>query len=264
MNNAIYQPGVHPISSARVAHAALGAPEDRDAYIADTVVIDRLNAINFPIETNTRATRAFQLRAVTYAVQTLGMHQVLDIGPGLPPHIMADTHSIASLYHHDRARVLYADVDPVVTTHWNMWVTGTSIRARTLDLRSPELLDEARAHFDFRHPVAVVMTAVLDNIRPGDYPHKHVQQLISALPAGSVLALSHLTQDYDPPHVHRAAGILRDAGLPTFPRTFEEIAQFFDGLLAIGPGLVPISQWLPSHADGEAPVVHAYGGVGRK
>ncbi|WP_186767901.1 SAM-dependent methyltransferase [Streptomyces qinzhouensis] len=253
-----------PVSSARVHHAALGDPEVRDAYEADEVVVRRLLAAGVPVREMARANRAFYLRAVTCAVRELGIAQVLDIGPGLPPYSTRDTHSIADEHHHFRSRVLYADADPVVVAHWRMWADGARHRAEVLDLCDPDMiLAEARAHFDLRRPVAVVLTAVLQDIADDDHPHACVRRIMDALPSRSALIVSHLTHEQDPQLVHRAVAVSREAGLPLHPRGFEEIARFFDGLTPIGPGLLPLSLWHPTHADDQAqPMVHAYGGVG--
>ncbi|MGW1280367.1 SAM-dependent methyltransferase [Streptomyces tsukubensis] len=255
---------LRPVSSARVHHAALGGAEGREAYEADDVVVQQLLAAGVPVRELVRAGRAFYLRAVTCAVRDLGIGQVLDIGPGLPPYSTRDTHSIADEHHGFRSRVLYADVDPVVVAHWRMWTDGARHRAEVLDLRAPDtVLTEAEAHFDLRHPVAVVLTGVLEEVAGGDSPHGCVRRIVDALPSGSALIVSHLTGEQDPELVGRAVEVLSEVGLPLYPRKFEEIAGFFEGLRPVGPGLLPVSLWHPTHADDHAPpVVHAYGGVG--
>ncbi|MGW1281629.1 SAM-dependent methyltransferase [Streptomyces tsukubensis] len=255
-----------PVSSARVHHAALGNQDFYDSYEADEDVVRRLAAIGYPARAVARAGRAFHLRAVTHATETLGLHQVLDIGPGLPPHTSVDTHSIATLYTGGRARTLYADADPIVVARWDPWLQGHCVRAVALDLRQPEaLLAEADAHFDLRYPVAVVATGVLHDIEDQDQPHACMRRIMDALVPGSVLVLSHLTYEENPPLVHQAETVLRKAGLTSRARGFEDIARFFDGLTAVGPGLVPVSQWYPTGADSDdRSVVHTCGGVGIK
>jgi hypothetical protein len=51
------------------------------------------------------------------------------------------------------------------------------------------------------------------------------------------------------------------------PRTRAEFAEFFTGLGLIGPGIVPVSEWLPevpAHQRPPAEQVAIYGAVGRK
>ncbi|MGW1278002.1 SAM-dependent methyltransferase [Streptomyces tsukubensis] len=253
-----------PVSSARVHQAALGGQDFYDSYEADEDVVRRLTDIGYPARAAARAGRAFHLRAVTYATETLGLHQVLDIGPGLPPHTGVDTHSIAALYTGDRARTLYADADPIVVARWDPWLRGHHVRAAQIDLRRTEtLLAEADAHFDLRYPVVVVATAVLDTIDDQDQPHACMRRIRDALVPGSVLVLSHLTYEDNPPLVHQAETVLRKAGLTSCARGFEDIAAFFGDLTAVGPGLVPVSQWYPTGADpDDTSTVHTYGGVG--
>ena len=45
-------------------------------------------------------------------------------------------------------------------------------------------------------------------------------------------------------------------------RTRDQVAQFFDGLEMIGPGLVDLSQWLAPEAPDNG--VTSYVGIGRK
>jgi hypothetical protein len=58
--------------------------------------------------------------------------------------------------------------------------------------------------------------------------------------------------------VDRAAG---DQFREAFPG---RIARFFDGLGLVEPGVVPVSRWRPDSSGELPPLVHAYGGVGRK
>ncbi|MEU3599404.1 SAM-dependent methyltransferase [Streptomyces sp. NPDC006798] len=256
------------MSSARLQHAALGdAAEALDAYEADEDLVRTLHALGYPVREVARATRAFRLRAVTHAARDLGIAQVLEIGPGLPPRSTPASHHLVQR-HHRRARALYVDHDPLVTAHlttaYETEETGGTVRTILGDLRNTEhILDEAAAHLDLSRPVAVVATTVLDTIYDHDHPHTAVRQLLDALPTGSALISTHLTHEHHPATVQRATRTLQIAGLPTRPRSFEGIAAFFDGLTAVGPGLVPASQWHPTHADDQAPPEdHTYAATG--
>ncbi|MFE0422036.1 SAM-dependent methyltransferase [Streptomyces sp. NPDC058953] len=258
-----------PVSSARFHLAALGdAPEARDGYPGDEALVAKLTASGVPVREMARADRAFQIRAVTHLAGTTGIAQFVEIGPGLPPRSTPATHDIAFRYHRRRARVLYVDRDPEVVAHLNtatyygdVWECARTVLG---DLGRPdEILTEAAVHLDLDRPVALVMTGIVDQVADNEQPHAAVQRLLGALAPGSALVLSHLAHEHDPELIHRTARLLGDAGIPSIPRSFEEIAAFFTGLTAIGPGLVPVSQWEPDGTDDGAPhTTHTYGGVG--
>ncbi|MFE3092676.1 SAM-dependent methyltransferase [Streptomyces sp. NPDC059248] len=255
------------MSSARVHHAALGDPaEARDSYPGDEALVRQLVGIGYPVHAVARATRAFHLRAVSFVTAGLGIGQIVEIGPGLPPHTTPATHHIVTRHHHTRTRVLYIDHDPEVTAHLNTAYedAGSGIRSLTGDLRQPDdILTDIALHLDLRKPVALVATGVLDQIADHEQPHAAVRRLLNALPTRSALVATHLTHEHDPQTIHRAARLLTDAGLPTYPRGFEEIAAFFTHLTPIGPGLVPTAQWHPTHTDNHAPPTdHTYSAIG--
>ncbi|MEU5163570.1 SAM-dependent methyltransferase [Streptomyces sp. NPDC020875] len=257
-----------PVSSARFQHAALGdAAEALDAYEADEELVRTLHALGYPAREVARATRAFRLRALTHTTRDLGIAQVLEIGPGLPPRSTPASHHLVQRHHH-RARTLYIDHDPLAVTHLNTAheteETGRMVRAVLGDLRNPHhILDEAAAHLDLNRPVALVATAVLDTLYDHEHPRTHLRILLGALPPGSALIATHLTHEHNPETVHRAVRTLQIAGLPTRPRTFEDIAAFYTGLTPAGPGLVPAGQWQPTHTDNHTPANdHTYAAIG--
>ncbi|MEU5164466.1 SAM-dependent methyltransferase [Streptomyces sp. NPDC020875] len=258
-----------PVSSARFQHAALGdAAEALDAYEADEELVRTLHALGYPAREVARATRAFRLRALTHTARDLGIAQVLEIGPGLPPRSTPASHQLVQRHHHRRARTLYIDHDPLAVTHLNTAheVEGASgmVRAVLSDLHNTQhLLEEAATHLDLDQPVTLVATGVLDQVTDDMQPHAAVRRLLGALAPGSALVLSHLTPEHDPDLIHRATRTFQVAGLPTRPRTFEEIAAFFNGLTAVGPGLLPVSQWQPTHTDNHTPTNdHTYAAIG--
>nr|BAP34722.1 hypothetical protein [Streptomyces sp. ML694-90F3] len=257
-----------PVSSARFYHAALGdAPEARDGYAGDEALVAKLMANGVPAREMARALRAFQIRAVTHLARTMGIAQFVEIGPGLPPRSTPATHDIALRYHRRRARVLYVDRDPEVVAHLNI-AADNNVRgcAKTVlgDLVRPdEIIAEVNVHLDPGQPVALVLTGVLDHVADDGRPRAAVRRLLDDLVPGSALVLTHITHEHDPELIHRAARLLGDAGLTAHLRSFESVAAFFTGLTAIGPGLVPVSQWEPDGTDDGAPhTAHTYGGVG--
>jgi hypothetical protein len=71
-----------------------------------------------------------------------GVRQFLDLGSGLPN--MANTHQIAQRVAPE-ARVVYVDVDPMVSTHAAALMAGSRVVTLQADLREPEQVLGIRA-----------------------------------------------------------------------------------------------------------------------
>jgi hypothetical protein len=99
-----------------------------------------------------------------------------------------------------------------------------------------------------------------------DDPWEIVRRLVSALPNGSYLALSHATPES---FTHPSSKDLLDtvyAGTASggvTPRPKAEIERFFSGLEIAEPGAVNITAWRPEPGDPETRTLF-YGGVARK
>nr|WP_296073356.1 SAM-dependent methyltransferase [uncultured Actinoplanes sp.] len=97
-------------------------------------------------------------------------------------------------------------------------------------------------------------------------PHALVEKLMAALPSGSYLVVSHVTADHEPQRWAEFVELMRRQGMPTHPRSRDEVARFFTGLEPVAPGVVPLLRWRPPAEDTgltDAQVA-LYGGVGRK
>jgi hypothetical protein len=136
------------------------------------------------------------------------------------------------------------------------------------DLRRPaKILREARGALDFDRPIAVMLIAVLHFVPDDDGAYDVVRQILDAVPSGSYLAISHVTEDgvpgYDPERVRQTVRLLNERTSETMvPRSLADVARFYDGLEMVEPGLVPLNEWRPGDAD--LPVLPNIGGVGRK
>jgi hypothetical protein len=253
--------------SARMYDYLLGGSTN---FEVDRAAVDRATAAVGGIDnarTAARANRAFLRRAVRYLAGEAGVRQFLDIGTGIPDSDgwHADPQQIAS-----DARVVYVDNDPIVLAHAHKLLTSTAEGAAAYidgDLRDPEgLLGRAKETLDLSHPVAVVLAAVLHLVPDRDDPHGVVARLIDALPAGSYLAVSHLTSEVLPREVGELAGHLERAAEGAFvTRDLGDIRRFFEGLEIIEPGVVPVEHWRPDEAQAKPRWLSStYGGVGRK
>ena len=213
-----------------------------------------------------RANRAFGRRATIYAAQARGIGQFLDIGTGLPAPDA--THQVA---HQARrgSHVAYVDNDPVVMAHARALLTPGTAALGTCDyiaadVRDPAaLLAKAAAVLDFTEPVAVWLLAVLHFLPDFDDPAGIVAALAAALAPGSLIAISHLTDDLAPGPVTAAiAAYNARMPSPVYPRSHDEVRGLFGGLPLQWPGVVPVTQWRPAFQ--EAPgsrTCDIYGGL---
>ena len=145
-----------------------------------------------------RANRAFLRRAVRFAVAQ-GVTQFLDIGSGIPT--VGNSHEIARQAD-SKSRVVYVDVDPVAVTHSRAILVGD---VQTIvvhaDLRDPDRIvdDESiRQLIDFDRPVAVLLVAVLHFMPDEDDPRAVISRLRETVAPGSLLVISHASQDGQP------------------------------------------------------------------
>ena len=215
-----------------------------------------------------RANRAFLGRAMQYMAREEGIRQFLDIGAGLPT--ARNTHEVAQEAVPD-ARVLYVDNDPIVIAHGRALMSehGSGQTGLLLaDLRNPAaiLADPALSKtLDLDQPVGLILLAVLMFIYDSEDPYGLVSTLMSALPTGSCLAITHLTADSDPVAVAGLVAASRAEGTPVVARNHAEVEKFFAGLELLQPGVVPVTEWRsagPSPDDSAGP--YAYAAVGRK
>jgi S-adenosyl methyltransferase len=223
--------------------------------------------------TDARANRAFLGRAVRYLAGEAGIRQFLDVGTGIPN--ANNTHAVAQGIAPE-SRVVYVDNDPIVLAHAHALLRGSPDGATDYldgDLRKPAvILEQAADTLDLTKPVAVIVVGVLHVIPDAGKPYASVAALVDAVPSGSYLALSHLTNDIDTGGADMAVVTTRlDESMrttnPPALRTRAQVTRFFDGLEIIEPGVVPAAEW---RSDGETPaqpggrITPLYGAIGRK
>ncbi|CAM5661060.1 SAM-dependent methyltransferase [Streptomyces purpurascens] len=234
----------HP---ARVYDVFLGGkdhyPADRDAAAAALTANPRGYL-------DVRHNRDFLRRAVTTLVEQDGIRQFLDIGTGLPT--AENVHQIAQRVAPE-SRVVYVDNDPIVLAHARALLTsGPEGRTDYIDadLRDPaRILEQAAKTLDFDQPVALCLVAILHFVEDGEaYPL--VRELLDALPVGSRLVLSHLTEDLNPENIRAVQRTYTERGFTFVLRSRADVERFFtENFLEIAdPGVVPAHRWRPDHA----------------
>jgi hypothetical protein len=193
-----------------------------------------------------RANRAFMRRAVQFLVGQ-GIERFLDIGSGIPT--VGNVHQIAQQANPD-AQVVYVDIDPVAVAHSTAILRdnpGATIVGA--DMREPESILKHQAVQDLLRPgepVALILAAVLHFIVDDEQARRVVFTLRDALPKDSYVVISHGTFEHLPPDV--AEQVVRLYGSTSQPlriRSRAEIAQFFDRLELVEPGLVLVPLWQP-------------------
>jgi len=242
----------------------------KDNFESDRHLARRTEEVWPTVRVFARENREFMRRAVHYLAAEEGVSQYLDIGSGIPT--APNVHEIAQR-EVPSSRVVYVDNDPLVISHARSLLrSGPEGKAGYLyaDVRQPdEIIAGASEVLDFSRPVALLLIAVLHFMANEWDPQAIIGDLLCALPAGSFLAASQITDEHDPVTVHAAADIYRKAtGVPAQARpadVFEELAFTSQGLSIIEPGVVLVSEWRdqPRHRPSAAHV-SCYGAVGRK
>lgn len=210
-----------------------------------------------------RQNREF-LGRVVRVLAGAGIRQFIDIGSGLPTR--SNVHEIAQAAA-PGSRTVYVDYDRVVVTHARALLEKGSddVLVVEADLRDPRaVIAGARGLIDFGQPVAILLFAVLHFLTDAEQPGKVIRSLVEPLAPGSVMALSHITDEAIGPEAGLAAQqVYQGASAPAVPRSREKITGFFDGLELTDPGVTDIDRWPVKAAGSEIPLTF-YGGVARK
>jgi len=240
--------GVRYPNTARIWNYQLGG---KDNFAVDRQASEAANAMVKGLGVPAGADSAIESRhllqrMVDYLVGQ-GVRQFLDLGSGLPN--MANTHEIAHRVAPE-ARVVYVDIDPLVSTHAAALMAGPDVVTLRADLREPDqVLGDTRVRdtLDFGQPVGIMFMCVLHCLWDSEDPWGIVGQFRDAVAPGSYLALSHMTREA---HPEAAEGLFRMTqelhwNTPLISRDRADIARFFDGFTLVEPGLVSPAQWRP-------------------
>ncbi|MFD8535358.1 SAM-dependent methyltransferase [Streptomyces rubrogriseus] len=254
--------------SARMYDFYLGG---KDHFPVDKQAAEAVAEAYPGIFTCARENRAFMHRATRVLAQEHGIRQWLDIGTGIPtePNVHQVAQSVVP-----EARVVYADNDPLVLKYAERLMRSTPQGRTTYieaDVNDPDALlnaPELAEVLDLSRPVALSLNALMHFITDAADPYGIVERLMAALPAGSALALSHCTPDFDPPTWEKVTDIYTGGGTPVRFRSQKDVARFFDGLDLLAPGVTVGHRWRPDFPAGpDAPTdaqVSLWAGVGIK
>jgi hypothetical protein len=162
------------------------------------------------------------------------------------------------------SRIVYVDNDPLVLVHARALLTSRPegvtdyVDADMYDIDL--VLRKAARTLDFSQPVAVLFMGVLGHVKEDSDAQGIVRKAMDAVPSGSYLALYDGTDIT--PEVVEAARIWNLSAVPQYHlRSKARLAQFFEGLELVEPGLVSVTQWRP---DEQVHEIDQYGAIGRK
>ncbi|MFA1551472.1 SAM-dependent methyltransferase [Actinomadura chokoriensis] len=248
--------------SARIWNYWLGG---KDNFPVDQQAGDEYVQVFPDIIDLARHSRAFLARAIRYLAEVEGIRQFLDVGTGLPT--VDNTHEVAQRVAPD-SRIVYVDNDPLVLVHARALLTSTPDGATDYvdaDLYDPPtILRGAATTLNFSEPIALILNGIMGHVTDDATAQDLVRRLLAGLPSGSFLALNDGT-DTDEAFAEAQEGYDETGAIPYRLRRPDQVADFFDGLVMVEPGIVPVNRWRPEPNPFEpTPDAHAYGGVGRK
>ena len=244
--------GVRYPNTARIWNYQLGG---KDNYAIDRKASEAANAmvraLGVPDGAETAVESRHLLQRMVDYMLGQGVRQFLDLGSGLPN--MANTHQIAHRTAPE-ARIVYVDVDPLVSTYATALMAGPNVVTLRADLREPEQVlsdTQVRDLFDFGQPIGIMFMCVLHCLWDKEDPWGVVGQFRDAVAPGSYLALSHMTREAHPEAAEGLFRISQDLhwNTPLISRDRADIARFFDGFTLVEPGLVSPAQWRPDLDD---------------
>jgi hypothetical protein len=167
------------------------------------------------------------------------------------------------------SRIVYVDNDPLVLSHARALLTSSPEGVTAYldaDLRDTDrILEQAADTLDFTKPVAIMLLAILHYIPDLGEAQRIVARLLRAVPSGSYLTISHAASDISPEEMAEMIRRMNEhlAEGNHVGRTRDVVAQFFDGVDLLEPGVVKVTQWRPESAlEAEGPT-SLWGGVAR-
>jgi SAM-dependent methyltransferase len=233
-------------SAARVCDHLRGGGRN---FPADRDLAARLLSATPCLRTFAWSSRRWLRRVVAGAVVD-GISQILDIGCGIATD--GCSHDIAHAID-PTCRIVYVDQDPIAVAATRMVLDGQPIAGTQRPVRPVENARVVQARiqdvnavlgsvpeFDPNRRTLVVLDGVMHFVPDSDNPLEVIRAYRDAFAPGSVLALSHLTDDA----VHHgvAAGVaLWDRGPDRpVPRTYRQVREMLEAwgeLVSAGPAM---------------------------
>jgi hypothetical protein len=240
--------GIRYPNTARVWNYHLRGKDNFEADRRAAAAVEEMSVkIGVPLAADTAIEGRHLLQRMVDYMLGQGVRQFLDLGSGLPS--MANTHQIAQRVAPE-TRVVYVDIDPMVSSHASALMAGSNVVTLQADLREPgQVLGNplVRDALDFSQPVGIMFMCVLHCLWDKEDPWAVVRQFCDELPSGSYLALSHMTSEIHPQGAQALFQMTQDLhwNTPLISRSRADIMRYFDGFALVEPGLVSPAQWRP-------------------
>lgn len=234
-------------SAARMYDYLLGGSHN---FAVDREFLDKL----LTIQPNTKRwaimNRAFMRRAVLFMLDQ-GIRQFLDLGSGIPT--VGNVHEIAQAVDPE-ARVVYVDNEHVAVAHGQLLLEANENAVIVqADITKPGLVlndPVTQRLIDFSRPVGLLAVTIGHYILDDQNPSAVFAAYRDALPTGSYLALTHVTNDFDRDRTEELTDeMTKNSQNKAQARSKEEIRSFFGEYELVDPGLVTTSQWRPDLPD---------------
>ncbi|MFF5252788.1 SAM-dependent methyltransferase [Streptomyces leeuwenhoekii] len=242
----------------------------KDNYAADRAACEELDKVVPSTRRLAVNNRRFLQRVVKTLAAEHGIRQFLDHGSGLPTQ--NNVHQIAQGIAPE-SRVVYVDNDPMVLVHGRALLEQNERTAVIhADMRDTDGIfshPETQRLIDFSQPVAVLFNSVFHCIPDSetDGPPAVVRRVAERLVPGSFLVMCQLVSE-DEKVREFVTGFMDQVTQGHWGRVRQEkdVAEWFEGMEILEPGLVEVSTWRPDSEVAPRQLTQEwieFGGVGR-
>ncbi|WP_250037992.1 SAM-dependent methyltransferase [Paractinoplanes maris] len=227
-------------SEARIYNFLLGGKHnfaaDRQAAAAARGAMPDLPAI-------VRLNRQFLSEAVRLATEA-GVDQFLDLGCGIPA--TGNTYEVARRLN-PASRVVGVDLEPVAFVHGRRQLAGDPaadvLYADLLDAGEVLAARPVRDLIDLDRPLCLLLVAVAHFIPDTALLTEALGTYRSAVPAGSLLALTHACRKGPSPRVEQVRRLYNNATAPLIARDVAETTALFGDWNLAEPGVQSFGEW---------------------
>jgi hypothetical protein len=226
----------------------------KDNFAADRAAVEELDKVVPSTRALAVNNRRFMERAVRVLAEDHGIRQFLDHGSGLPTQ--NNVHQVARQVTAD-PHVVYIDIDPLVSVHGRaLLVEDERTTVIEADMRDTETIfahpDTLRL-IDFSQPVGVLFNSVFHCIPDSqtDGPLAVVRRVTERLVPGSFLVMCQLVSEH--PEIRDSVTNFMDQATDGHwgrVRQEKDVAEWFEGMDILEPGLVEVSTWRPGDQEG--------------
>lgn len=242
----------------------------KDNYASDRAACEELDKVVPSTRALAVNNRRFLQRVVGTLANDYGIRQFLDHGSGLPTQ--DNVHQVAQRID-PASRVVYVDSDPMVLVHGRALLDQNDRTAVIqADMRDTDGIfshPDTERLIDFSQPVALLFNSVFHCIPDSDTdgPSAVVRRVAQHLVPGSYMVMCQLVSE-DPEVRDFVTNFMDQVTQGHWGRVRQEkdVAELFEGLDILDPGLVEVSTWRPDSEVAPRQVTQEwieFGGVGR-